>query len=203
MMFHNREDAANQLIIALKQFRHENAVVLAIPRGGVPLGKKISEALHFPLDISLIKKIGHPANKEFAIGAVGLEDEFFTETERTVSRDYVDEEIDKVREKLQKRYHQYMGDRHPVSLKNKTVIIVDDGVATGSTLLATVQMVQHQDAAKIIVAVPVGAPAAIRKLRTVADDVICLETPTDFRAVGQFYENFEQVNDREVIEMLH
>ena len=202
-MFHNREDAANQLITALKQFQHEDAVVLAIPRGGVPLGKKISEALHLPLDISLIKKIGHPANKEFAIGAVGLEDEFFTETERTVSRDYVDEEIDRVREKLQKRYHQYMGNRQPVNLKNKTVIIVDDGVATGSTLLATVQMVQHQDAAKIVIAVPVGAPAAIRKLREIADDVICLKTPPDFRAVGQFYENFEQVNDQEVIEMLH
>lgn len=202
-MFHNREDAANQLITALKQYQHEDAVILAIPRGGVPLGKKISEALRFPLDISLIKKIGHPANKEFAIGAVGLEDEFFTETERTVSRDYVDEEIDKVREKLQKRYHQYMGDRDPLNLKNKTVIIVDDGVATGSTLLATIQMVQHQDAAKIIVAVPVGAPAAIQKLREAADDVICLKTPPDFRAVGQFYENFEQVNDQEVIEMLH
>lgn len=202
-MFRDREEAAEGLITALKKYKNEDAIILAVPRGGVPLGKKIAEELNFPLDISLIKKIGHPANKEYAIGAVGLDQEFFTDAERSVSRDYVDEEVERVREKLQSRYHKYMGDKNPLSLKNKTVIIVDDGVATGSTLLATVKMVRTKGAAKIIVAVPVGAPSAIRQLRAVSNDVICLETPADFRAVGQYYENFEQVEDEEVIEMLH
>lgn len=203
IMFRDREEAARELTTALKQFRHEDAVVLAVPRGGVPIGKIVAEELNLPMDISLIKKIGHPANKEYAIGAVGLDNEYFTEATLTVPREYVDEEIEKVRKKLQERYRQYMGNSDPVHLKNKTVIIVDDGVATGSTLLATVRLVKNREAAKIIVAVPVGAPEAIRKLQEAADEVICRKTPADFRAVGQYYEVFDQVQDEEVVEMLH
>lgn len=202
-MFHNREDAANRLVEALKQYQHEDAVILAVPRGGVPIGKIVADALHFPLDIILTKKIGHPVNKEYAIGAVGINDQFFAKTDGMVPRDYVDQEAKKIQANLKERYQRYLGDKTPVDLTNKTAIIVDDGIATGNTLLATVQLVKRKGAAKVIIASPVGPTVPVEKLRSLVDDVICLEIPPDFGAVGQFYEQFNQVSDEEVISMLN
>lgn len=201
-MFHNREEAAERLSRALKKYHNEDVIILAVPRGGVPIGKKVAEALHFPMDITLIKKVGHPVNKEYAIGAVGLNTEFFNETDKMVTRDYVREETEKVRDKLRERYKKYMGNKDPLDLTHKTVIIVDDGIATGSTLLATVQLARKKGASKVVVAAPVGPFSAVKKLQEVADEVICLEMPPDFRAVGQFYDHFEEVNDDEVVSML-
>lgn len=202
-MFYDRDDAADKLITALEQFKHEQVIILAIPRGGVPIGKKVADALNFPMDISLIKKIGHPVNPEYAIGAVGLENTFFTDADGMVTKDYVDEQVEKIRVKLKERYKKYMGNKDPLDLEQKTVVITDDGIATGSTILATIQMVRKKGAAKVIVAAPVGPPAAVRKIREEADDVICLEIPPDFSAVGQFYESFDQVSDEEVVAMLN
>ena len=202
-MFYNREDAAQQLAKGLKKYRHEDAIILAVPRGGVPIGKVVSRVLGFPLDIILTKKIGHPANKEYAIGAVGINDSYFTDADGSVSSDYVEQEVEKVRSGLKERYEQYMGDKQPINLYNKTVISVDDGIATGSTLLATIKLARAKGATKVIIAAPVGPPSAIKKLREAADEVVCLDIPPEFNAVGQYYQEFGQVSDEEVRAMLN
>lgn len=202
-MFYDREDAARQLANGLKKYQHEDAIILAVPRGGVPIGKVVANTLNLPLDIILTKKIGHPVNKEYAIGAVGLDDSYFTETDNMVSSDYVEQEVNKVRSTLKDRYTLYMGGREPLDLYNKTAIIVDDGIATGSTLLATIKLARKKGASKVIIAAPVGPPRSVKKLREVADEVVCLDIPPDFNAVGQYYQHFDQLTDEEVRVMLN
>lgn len=202
-MFYNRDDAAQQLAEGLKKYRNEDAIILAVPRGGVPIGKIVSRVLGFPLDIILTKKIGHPANKEYAIGAVGINDSYFTDAGDSVSSDYVKQEVERVRSGLKERYELYMGDKEPLDLYNKTVIIVDDGIATGSTLLATIKLARAKGAVKVIIAAPVGPPRSVKKLREAADEVVCLHVPPDFNAVGQYYQEFDQVSDDEVRAMLN
>ncbi|UII31782.1 phosphoribosyltransferase [Fulvivirga ulvae] len=201
-MFYDREDAAQQLANRLKLYRHENAIILAVPRGGVPVGKIVSGSLGLPLDIILTKKIGHPVNKEYAIGAVGLNDSYFTNADDIVPSSYVEQEVERVRSDLRDRYELYMGNKEPLKLHNKTVIIVDDGIATGSTLLATIRLARKKGAVKIIIAAPVGPPQAVKRLKEAADEVVCLEMPADFNAVGQFYQHFDQVSDEKVRALL-
>lgn len=202
-MFQNRIDAGVQLSEALKGFKDEDVVVLAIPRGGLPLGSIIARSLKAPLDVVLTKKIGHPYHKEYAIGAVSLEDIVLSDTSG-ISKKYIEEETARIREKLKKRYDQYYRNRSAANLKGKTVIIVDDGIATGNTILVTSELVKKQAPAKIIVAIPVAPPTAIKKLKSSLniDDVVCLLIPSSFYAVGQFYEEFNQVSDAEAIELL-
>ncbi|WP_339627899.1 phosphoribosyltransferase family protein [uncultured Maribacter sp.] len=202
-MFKNRIDAGRQLAEKLMKFKGENVVVLAIPRGGLPLGEIIAKALKVPLDVSLTKKIGHPFNKEYAIGAVSLEGIILMD-EIEVSKDYIEEETSRIRQKLKKRQDEYYKNRAPMNLEKKTVIVVDDGIATGNTILATADLIKKQKPNKIVVAVPVAPHSAIQKLKDSdnVDEVICLDTPNNFRAVGQFYENFEQVPDVEAIKLL-
>ena len=202
-MFKNRIDAGRQLAEKLMKFKGENVVVLAIPRGGLPLGEIIAKALKVPLDVSLTKKIGHPFNKEYAIGAVSLEGIILMD-EIEVSKDYIEEETSRIRQKLKKRQDEYYKNRAPMNLEKKTVIVVDDGIPTGNTILATADLIKKQKPNKIVVAVPVAPHSAIQKLKDSdnVDEVICLDTPNNFRAVGQFYENFEQVPDVEAIKLL-
>ena len=202
-MFKNRIDAGRQLAEKLMKFKGENVVILAIPRGGLPLGEIIAKALKVPLDVSLTKKIGHPFNKEYAIGAVSLEGIILMD-EIEVSKDYIEEETSRIRQKLKKRQDEYYKNRAPMNLEKKTVIVVDDGIATGNTILATADLIKKQKPNKIVVAVPVAPHSAIQKLKDSdnVDEVICLDTPNNFRAVGQFYENFEQVPDVEAIKLL-
>ena len=202
-MFRDRIDAGRQLSEKLMKFKEEDVVVLAIPRGGLPLGAIVAKTLEAPLDVALTKKIGHPSNKEFAIGAVSLDDIVLTNT-MGVTQGYITEETKHIRKKLLKRHDEYYKKRLPQNVKNKTVIIVDDGIATGNTLLATIELVSKQRPKKIIVAIPVAPNSAIKKLENTQkiDEVICLQVPYNFQAVGQFYEDFYQVSDQEAIQIL-
>ena len=202
-MFEDRTDAGLQLAQKLSHSKLENPVVLAIPRGGLPVASVVAKALNAPLDVVLTKKIGHPYHKEYAIGAVSLESEVLTDSVG-ISKQYISEEIENIRKKLKVRQDQYYKDSQPVKLKDKTVIIIDDGIATGNTILATVELVAKQHPKKIVVAIPVAPPSAIRNLERHpnVDEVICLQTPENFRAVGQFYQKFFQVSDEEAIAIL-
>jgi putative phosphoribosyl transferase len=197
----NREEAAEMLADRLEKYKGRKGVVLAIPRGGVPVAAPIAERLGMPLEVVVSKKIGHPSNPEFAIGAVSLEDVEVDER-MDVPHEYIRAEVARIRESLQKKYKLFMGNRQPVELKDRIVIIVDDGIATGKTLLSTVELVKKKQPAKIVVAVPVAPQAAIERFKGIVDEVICLLVPPFFQAVGQFYQEFTQTSDEEVIELL-
>jgi predicted phosphoribosyltransferase len=200
-MYVDRKDAGRQLAKRLQRFKDEDVVILAIPRGGLPLGAITAKELNAPLDVALSKKIGHPYNKEYAIGAVSLEHDILTDA-IGVTKGYIEEEKARIREKLKQAHQQYYQKRNPQNLEDKTVIIIDDGVATGNTVLSTVALAQKQKAKKIIIAIPVGSASAVRSLKnnTSIHEVICLKTPVNFKAVGQFYESFPQISDEEAIQ---
>ncbi|MFD1094869.1 phosphoribosyltransferase [Salegentibacter chungangensis] len=202
-MFENRKQAGKQLAEALSKYKGKDAVVLAIPRGGLPLGAIIAKSLHAPLDVVLTKKIGHPGNKEYAIGAVSLEDIYLT-GRGEASQEYIEKETERIRELLKTRDEHYHGKFRAKDLKGKVVIITDDGIATGSTILATVEFAAAKTPAAIVVAVPVAPPDSIENLwsNKNVDDVICLQTPYNFYAVGQFYKDFQAVSDEEAIRIL-
>jgi putative phosphoribosyl transferase len=197
----NRQEAAQLLAQRLEKYRGERGVVLAIPRGGVPIGAPIAEKLGYPLDLALSKKIGHPYNPEFAIGSVSLYSQAVNPN-LPVSEQYLEEETENIRAELKRKYTHYMGNRQPVDLEDRVVIIVDDGIATGHTLMAIVEMVQEKKPRRVIVAVPVGPPGAIQRLEQLVDEVECLLMPQDFQAVSQFYDEFAQVSDEEVVTLL-
>jgi predicted phosphoribosyltransferase len=203
IMFRDRIDAGIQLADELLPYKDQNVVVLAIPRGGLPLGAIVAKTLQAPLDVALSKKIGHPYNREYAIGAVSMEQIVLNDVAGVHQR-YIDEETTRIREKLKKRHEQYYKTRKPQELKDKVVIIIDDGIATGNTIRVTAEMVRAHHPKKVVVAIPVAPPSAIRSLEasSFVDDVICLHTPRDFMAVGQFYEFFNQVSDEEAIKLL-
>lgn len=205
MIFKDRNETAYLLAEKLKKYNNTNTVILAIPRGGVPIGFIIAKELKLPLEIVLSKKIGHPLHKEYAIGAVTLKSRILSDAAAEVSPAYIEEETKKIRDLLQKRYKEYYGEKESLILKDKTLIIVDDGIATGNTILSTIKMLHDEKPKKIVVAIPVAPPNAIKKLQNspFIDEVICLSVPIHFRAVGQFYENFTQVDDSEVNQLLN
>lgn len=198
-------DAGKQLAVALKG-SGKDAVVLAVPRGGVVVGYEVAKALHIPLDIIITKKIGAPGNPELAIGAVA-EDGTFLLDERTVdmlgvSQSYIDAEVEAQEAEIQRRLQRYRGQAPLPRIAGREVIVVDDGVATGATLKATLRSLRERGAKPLVVAVPVGPPDTINALKREADRVICLSTPEPFYAIGEFYEDFEQTTDEEVTEFL-
>lgn len=199
--FRGRGDAAGKLVALLHKYMDTETVVLAVPRGGVPIGAFIAKQLHLPLEVVLSKKIGHPMSKEYAIGAVSLHSVILNE-DVGVSEDYIDSEVEAIRDSLRERSKLYIGNREPVSIRHKNVIIVDDGIATGSTVLAIVELVKMENPAKIIIAVPVAAPDTIDTLKQRVNEVVCVMAPPDFTHVGQFYDSFEQVTDEEVVKLL-
>jgi len=202
-MFKDRIDAGIQLADELLSYKNKNIVVLAIPRGGLPLGAIVARTLKAPLDVALSKKIGHPYNREYAIGAVSM-DQIVLNDVAGVHQRYINEETTRIREKLKKRHEQYYKGRKPQELKDKVVIIIDDGIATGNTIRVTAEMVKAHKPKKVVVAIPVAPVSAIKSLEnsSFVDDVICLYTPYDFMAVGQFYEFFDQVSDEEAMKLL-
>lgn len=179
------------------------AVILAIPRGGLPVASVVARNLSLPLDVALSKKLGHPYNKEYAIGAISLNSMVLTDA-IGVTRNYIEEETERIRTVLKKRHDQYYKNRSPQELRDKIVIVVDDGIATGNTVMATAELVHKQGAEKIVVAVPVAPGFTVSKLEDseFIDEVICLSTPYNFHAVGQFYQVFNQVSDEEAIAIL-
>lgn len=200
-MLKDRTEAALLLSEKLKKYQNSNSVVLAVPRGGVPIGAIIAQKLGLPLDIILSKKIGHPGNKEFAIGAVSMDSTLIDEHPE-VPREYIEREIIRLRKLLQEKHNLYMNHRKPIDLKGKNIIIVDDGIATGNTLLVSIAMLRRKDPAKIIVAVPVLPYDTLKTFEENTDEFVYLIASKYFTGVGGFYEEFHQVEDREVIQLL-
>lgn len=201
-MYYDRLEAGMILAKALKKYQNDDSVVLAVPRGGIPIAYIVAKELNFPLDILLTKKIGHPTNKEYAIGAVSLTDRFII-PHPGVSQMYIDQETQRIRLRLKEMYKKFRGDNPPEKLKDKTVIIIDDGIATGNTLMISIDMLRKAEPTKIIIAVPVASKSAIEKLEKRVDEIICPLIPEAFFGVGAFYQDFEQVSDEEVIYYIH
>lgn len=200
-MYADRIEAGFILADRLKKYAGQPGVVLAVPRGGVPLGYIVARALKLPMELLLTKKIGHPSNPEYAIGAVSLTDRIIT-PHKGVTAAYIEKETERIREKLRENYIKFMGDGKPIDLANKIVIVVDDGIATGKTLLSTVNMLRNSKPAKIVIAAPVAPQASVDRLSKVVDELVIPLIPEAFYGVGSFYENFEQVSDEEVVEYL-
>ena len=207
MRFLDRAAAGQELAQALRDLKgHDDLLVLGIPRGGVVVACEVARALGAPLDVCLTHKLGAPDNPELAIGAVtetgqvvldqGLIDSLW------VPPTYIDAESKRQRQELARRAHAYRGDRPPPQILKRTAIVVDDGLATGSTMIAALQALDAQAPASLIAAIPVAPPEAIRRLAHHADRIECLISPRPFWAVGAFYDRFEQVSDDTVIELL-
>jgi predicted phosphoribosyltransferase len=201
--FRDRAEAGRILAERLRRYAsREDVVVLGLPRGGVPVAYEVARELGAPLDVFLVRKLGVPGHEELALGAIA------TGGTRVVNSDLVDQlrlppaAIDAIeareRRELERRERAYRGDRQPPKLTGRTVILVDDGLATGSTMLAAVQAVRQDDPARVVVAVPVGDPEVCASLEQVADEAVCAITPQPMRAVGMWYEDFSQTTDDEV-----
>lgn len=202
-MFKDRNEAAILLANKLEKYINADGVVLAVPRGGLPIGSTIAKALDFPLEVVLSKKIGHPRNPEFAIGSVSLHGAIVNDGVLDVSTEYIQNEANRIQRNLKEKFKLYMGKRKQINLKDKTVIIVDDGIATGNTLLATIDSIRKDEPKEIIVAVPVASPSSVTKFSKIVDEFICLLIPENFMGVGQFYMNFYPVSDEEAIDLLN
>lgn len=200
-MFKNRTDAGHQLADILDDHDTQVDIVLAIPRGGLPVGRVVADSLDVPLDIVSARKLGAPRNPELAIGAVASDGTVWLNDalidDLNVDDAYIEDQIEHERAVAQEKIDRYRGDRPPLDVRGKTVLIVDDGVATGATTIACLRQVKNAGAAHVVLAVPVAPPASVERLHAEADEVICVETPPHFSAVGQFYESFDQVSDEE------
>lgn len=205
-MFKDRKEAGQLLAEKLLPFRQKkDTILLGIPRGGVVLAYEMKHQLELPLDVVVIKKIGFPGNQEFAIGATGLDSYFINEKtveDHHISEEYIQEQVKTKQREVKQRYEFLRGDKPPYSLKDKTAIVVDDGLATGATMIMAVQIINKESPQKVVVAVPVAPADTVRKMEKVADKVICLLQPPYFRAIGQFYQDFRQVEDEEAKRLL-
>ncbi len=204
--FTDRVDAGKRLALALKDFSGKKGVVLAIPRGGVVVGYVIAKELHLPLDVIIPRKIGAPDNPELAIGAVAEDGTAILDSSLVkylgISPQYIKEETERQKQEIHRRLKLYRQDTGYPNVKGLDVIVVDDGIATGSTMKAALASVKNRGAASVTVAVPVGPPSTIQEIEKMADRVVCLYTPEFFQAIGQFYADFSQTEDQEVIELL-
>lgn len=204
--FADRVDAGKRLAEALADFHGKNAVVLAIPRGGVVVGFEIATALGLPLDVIVPRKLGAPGNPELAIGAIAedgstiLDDNLITYL--GVYNEYIKKESERQLAEITRRIQVYREGAPSIDIKGKEVIVVDDGIATGSTMKATLVSVKTRGAKNATIAVPVGPPQTIQELKRQTKRVVCLYMPESFQAVGQFYEDFNQTSDQEVIKLL-
>lgn len=206
-MFHDRKDAGVQLAERLKHYKDaKEAVVLALPRGGAVTAYEIASALNIPLDVLIVRKIGFPGEPELAIGAVSETGVVVLNKEIIsaygVSEEYIRDEISKQKEEILRRVKVYRGGRKIGELKNKTIILVDDGVATGATMKAAIATLRKEKIKKLVVALPVAPPETAEELKKIADEFICVETPFHFTAIGAHYRDFTQVSDSEVEEIL-
>jgi putative phosphoribosyl transferase len=206
LLFYDRTDAGRRLAKLLKRRIQGLCIVLAIPRGGVVVGYEVAKELGCPLDVVISRKVGAPAQPELAVGAVAEDGVVFVDEEIAglvgVSRDYVERRAREELREVRRRAEEYRGGREMPDLSGKTVILVDDGLATGLTMMAAVHMARNKGAEKVVVAVPVSPPETVAKLRRHADEVVCLETPTNFYAIGQFYDRFDQLTDEETNSIL-
>lgn len=206
MSYVNREDAGIRLAKVLRHFKGKDTVVFALPRGGIVLGAEVAKELRAPLGLVLVRKIGHPSNSEYAIGAVAESEEpVYNENELLgLDSSWLRDAVSSARRLIEHRRELYYGeDFIPPEVKDKVVILVDDGVATGLTMEAAVQAMQSKHAKRVIVAVPVAPRDSIDELEVIADEVVVLDSPDNFLgAVGSYYREFEQVGDEEVRSLL-
>jgi predicted phosphoribosyltransferase len=207
MVFFDRQDAGRQLGRELSRLAGlDDVIVLGLPRGGVPVAAEVAEALRAPLDVFVVRKLGVPGQEELAMGALATGGVRVLNTEVVtalgIELSTIDAVAQREQEELERREHLYRGNRPPLALEGKTVILIDDGLATGSTMRAAAAALRQQKPAKIIVAVPVAAKATCRQLAGEVDQIVCLQTPDAFYAVGQWYANFGQTSDEEVRDLL-
>ena len=207
IVFQDRQEAGKQLAASLQDYRgKENLLVLALPRGGVTVGYEVARELGCPLDVLIVRKIGCPGNPELAAGAVSetgtrVLNEDVISMQR-ISQEYLDGETERQKQEIARRLAAYRDGETIGSLTGKTVLLVDDGVATGATMKAAVATLKREGLAKLVVAVPVAPPSTAREIAPTVDEWVCLDTPAWFAAVGQFYRDFTQVEDDEVVAML-
>jgi len=205
-MFRDRTEVGRLLAERIKKIHFRNPVVLAIPRGGVPVAREIAMAIRAPLDLVITRKVGFPGEPEFAIGSVTQEGHLIVDRKTVssmgVSEKYLKEETERQTEEIKSRMERYRGKRPYPDISGKNVIIVDDGIATGNTILAAIDSVRRKNPASITLAIGVAPPDTVAKLSRSVDSIVCLETPEPFFAIGEFYASFEQVQDDEVRRIL-
>ena len=206
MIFQDRTEAGQQLAGALQDLRGKNTIVLAVPRGGVVVAYEVARALDAPLDVYIARKLGAPGNEELALGAVASDGTVVLDAalmrQIGVSQRYIESEMDRQRAEILRRLSLYRNLAPLPQLKGKTVIVVDDGVATGSTTLAALRALRKQSPGTLVLAVPVGPADVIERLKTEADRVVCLYTPDSFFAVGHFFADWSQLRDQDVSDIL-
>jgi len=203
--FHDRREAGQVLAERLAHLQgHEDLLVLALPRGGVAVGFEVARALHAELDVFIVRKLGMPGNEEYAMGAIASGGvRVMNELHGwSVTQEQIEQVEARERQELVRRERQYRGNRGPALIEGRTVIVVDDGLATGATMRAAVAAIRKQEPERLVVAVPVGARETCEVLRQQADEVVCAAVPTPFRAVGLWYEDFPQSTDGEVHRLL-
>ncbi len=208
MRFRNRTEAGEKLSSRLLHLTDESLVVLALPRGGLPVAFEVAKALSAPIDLIMVRKIGVPWQRELAAAAVVdgddpqiVENSEIVETFR-LSEDFIREEADKQLQEIERRRRLYLGERERVAVRGRTAVVVDDGIATGATVRAALKAVRKAGAQRVVLAVPVAPPETIDTLRAETDEIVCLSTPEFFGGISMFYTDFHQVSDDEVIDLL-
>src|SRR5215471_8078 len=207
-LFRDRGDAGRRLVAALEPYRGERPIVLALPRGGVPVAFEVAKALAAPLDVLLVRKIGAPGHEELALGAVVDGDDPQLVMNDDVVRSvrprpgYIEAEKQRQLAEIERRRQDYVGERPPLSAKGRVAIVIDDGIATGATVKAALRGLARHDPARLVLAVPVAPAESLAELRTECDAIVCLATHDPFYAVGPHYRDFRQTTDEEVIRLL-
>jgi predicted phosphoribosyltransferase len=205
-MFRDRREAGERLAALLRANDVAADVVLAVPRGGLPVGRAVADALGVPLDVVVARKVGAPGNPELAVGAVAADGTVWLNeslvADLGLDDAYVEGAVERERTVAEGKLARYRQGRPPLALEGKHVIVVDDGVATGATTTACLRQVRTGGPARVVLAVPVAPPGTVERLRSEADEVLAVETPPSFSAVGQFYERFDQVSDEEAASLL-
>lgn len=205
-LFKNREQAGKRLAELLKKYAPQKPIVLALPRGGVPVGFEIAKVLKAPLDVIVTRKLGAPGNKELGVGSIGEGDTKILDPQMLslvgLSQKDLEDTITQEKNELARRVRLYRNNKPLPDLKNKTVILVDDGLATGVTAKAAIAAIKKHQPEKVILAAPVCPDDTYRQLSLLTDGFVCLKVPKDVYAIGYWYENFEQVSDKEVLKLL-
>ncbi|MCK1713074.1 phosphoribosyltransferase [Bradyrhizobium sp. 143] len=209
MVFADRREAGQRLAPLLMKYKDQHPVILALPRGGVPVAFEVAQALNAPLDVALVRKIGAPGHKELGLGAVVdgahaqvvLNDEIVRMVQP--GNAYLEAETSRQLDEIERRRHLYRDGEPPLDVAGRTAIVIDDGIATGGTVKAVLKALARVKPSRLVLAVPVAPKETLADLNSEADEIICLATPDPFYAVGQNYRDFRQTSDQEVVELLH